>query len=277
MTSAVEEEYLLDRSPLGSSRLYVLHWLWQRLAGHLLHSSIPIAENMKIADIACGTGIWLIDLAKELKESNTYVQLDGFDISAAQYPPSALLPSNVKLDILDIFESIPEKLRGQYDVIHISLLCLVIRDGDPRSVLDNLLTLLKPGGYIQWKENDFSEIYCTSTSPDISANDLKNLRKWVYEVPLKRFPNFKWIRQLSSIFQERGITILEDQLLNPEADIAYAWTLMHMDGMKELVNVAAGGSKEGMELHRRAVREVQQGACLSMMLVNVVGRKAGGD
>ncbi|KAJ8059161.1 hypothetical protein OCU04_012135 [Sclerotinia nivalis] len=277
MTSAVEEEYLLDRSTLGSSRLYVQHWLWQRLVGCLLHPSIPIKENMKIADIACGTGIWLIDLAKELKESNTCVQLGGFDISAAQYPPSTLLPSNVKLDILDIFESITEELIGQYDVIHISLLCLVIRDGDPRSVLDNLLTLLKPGGYIQWKENDFSAIYCTSTSPDISTNDLNNLRKWVYEVPLKRFPNFQWIRQLSSIFQERGITILEDQLLNPEADIAYAWTLMHMDGMKELVNVAAGGSKEGMELHQRAAREVQRGACLSMRLVNVVGRKAGGD
>ncbi|CAD6445869.1 d765ac0a-58c1-485a-8da0-e412675a045b [Sclerotinia trifoliorum] len=277
MTSAIEDEYPLDRTILGSSRLYMQHWLWQRLAGNLLHSSIAIKENMKIADIACGTGIWVIDLAKELEESNTSVQLDGFDISAAQYPPSALLPSNVKLDILDIFEPAPEELRGQYDVIHISLLCLVIRDGDPRSVLDNLLTLLKPGGYIQWKENDFSEIYCTSTSADISTNELNNLKKWVYEVPLKGFPNFEWIRQLSSIFQERGITILEDQLIKPEADIAYAWTLMHMHGMKELVNVAAGGSKEAMELHRRAAREVQRGACLIMRLVNVVGRKAGGD
>lgn len=277
MTSAVKDEYLLDRSTLGSSRLYMQHWLWQRLAGHLLHPSIPIKEKMKIADIACGTGIWLIDLAREFRESSTYVQLDGFDISAAQYPPSALLPSNVKLDILDIFQPIPQNLRWQYDVIHASLLCLVIRDGDPRSVLENLLTLLKPGGYVQWKENDFSEMCCTSTSPDISTNDLNSLKKWVYEVPLKRFPNFEWIRQLRTIFQERGITILEDQLLDPEADIAYAWTLMHMDGMKELVNVAAEGSKEGMELHRRAAREVQRGACLSMRLVNVVGRKAGGD
>ncbi|EDO00055.1 hypothetical protein SS1G_02914 [Sclerotinia sclerotiorum 1980 UF-70] len=56
MTSAVKDEYLLDRSTLGSSRLYMQHWLWQRLAGHLLHPSIPIKEKMKIADIACGTG-----------------------------------------------------------------------------------------------------------------------------------------------------------------------------------------------------------------------------
>ncbi|KAI9642303.1 hypothetical protein NHQ30_009105 [Ciborinia camelliae] len=226
MTSSADTEYPLERDPLSSSRLYLQHYLWQRLVGHLLHPSIPIKEKAKIADIACGTGIWLLDLAKELARSNKWAQLDGFDISTTQYPPSALLPPNVKLDTLDIFEPIPEQLRGQYDVIHISLLCLVIRDGDPRPVLDNVLT---------------------------------------------------WIRQLRSIFQEREITILEDQILVPEAEIAYAWTLMHMDGIKELVKVAAGGSREGMELHRRAADEVRRGACVSMMLVNVVGRKAGGD
>ncbi|RAL66850.1 hypothetical protein DID88_007633 [Monilinia fructigena] len=277
MTLAAEQEYPLERNTSGSSRLYFQHYLWQRLLEHLLHPQIPIKEDIKIADIACGTGIWLLDLAKELANSNIRAQLDGFDISSAQYPPFGLLPSNVKLDILDIFEPVPQVLWEQYDVIHIGLLCMVICDGDPRSVLDNLLKLLKPGGYIQWKEVDFSEIYCTASSPDIPTDDLQRMRRWIYEVPLKKFPDFKWIRQLSSIFGERGMTILENQILNPEAEIAYAWTLMHMDGMKELVRVGASESREGMKLHQRAAEEVRSGACLSMMLMNVVGRKAGGD
>lgn len=49
---------------------------------------------------------------------------------------------------------------------------------------------------------------------------------------------------------------------------------MHMNGIQELINVAAGGSDEGIYLHRRAAQEVHKGACLSMMLVNVVGRRA---
>ncbi|QSZ29229.1 hypothetical protein DSL72_003741 [Monilinia vaccinii-corymbosi] len=142
MTSAAEKEYPLERSTMGTSRLYVQHYLWQRLLGHLLHPSIPIKENIKIADIACGTGIWLLDVAKQLADSNTSAQLDGFDISSAQYPPSGLLPSNVKLDILDIFEPVPEALWGKYDVVHIGLLCLVVRDCNPGPVLDNLLKLL---------------------------------------------------------------------------------------------------------------------------------------
>ncbi|TGO21545.1 hypothetical protein BPAE_0214g00160 [Botrytis paeoniae] len=265
MTSAAEEEYVLERSPLGSSRLYLQHWLWQRLVGHLLHPSIPIKEDIKIADIACGTGIWLIDLAKEFTKSKTNAQLDGFDISTNQYPNPALLPSNVKLDIMDIFKPVPERLRGQYDVVHISLLCVVIPGGDPRYVLDNVLTLLRPGGYIQWKEVDFSMIACKAATPDLSTSHLKELMRWM------------WIRQLSSIFQERGITILDDRLLEPEADIACAWTSMHMNGIKELVNVAGEGPRDVLELYGQAAQEVQKGAYVSMMLVNVVGRKAGGD
>ncbi|TGO49783.1 hypothetical protein BCON_0200g00120 [Botryotinia convoluta] len=276
MTSAAEKEYVLDRSPLGSSRLYIQNWLWQRLIGHLLHPSIPIKENIKIADIACGTGIWLIDLARELAKSKTNAKLDGFDISTNQYPNSALLPSNVKLDIMDIFEPFPAGFKGRYDVVHISLLCVVIPGGDPRYVLDNVLTLLKPGGYIQWKEADFSMMGCTAATPDLSTSNLKELIRWMYEVPLKKFSSFEWIRQLGSIFQEREIIVLDDQLLEPEADIVHAWTLMHMNGIKELVNVAGEGSRDVLELYRRAAQEVQRGTCISMMLVNVVGRKAGG-
>ncbi|ESZ91011.1 hypothetical protein SBOR_8615 [Sclerotinia borealis F-4128] len=289
MTSTTEEEYPLDRSPLGSSRLYTQHFLWQRLIGHLLHPDIPIQENMKIADIACGTGIWLLDLAQQLSKSNTPAQLDGFDISTAQYPPSELLPPNLTLQTLDIFKPIPHAWRGQYDVIHIALLCLVIRDGDPRSVLDNLLTLLKPGGYIQWKEVDFSMMHITSYNPGISTCELSKLKQWIYEVPLKKYPDFDWIRHLSTIFHERDLTILSEQIVIPEAEITYAWNWMHMDGIQELItvhvnanaNIAAGGSRERegererelLELHRRAKEEVRGGACLVMALVNVVGRK----
>ncbi|KAF7917597.1 hypothetical protein EAE99_009263 [Botrytis elliptica] len=277
MTSAAEEEYVLERSPLGSSRLYLQHWLWQRLIGHLLHPSIPIKQDIKIADIACGTGIWLIDLAKELARSKTNAQLDGFDISTNQYPHSALLPPNVKLDIMDIFKPVPERLRGQYDVVHISLLCVVIPGGDPRYVLDNVLTLLRPGGYIQWKEVDFSMMACKAATPDSSTSNLEELTRWMYEVPLKKFTSFEWIRQLSSIFQERGVTVLDDRLLEPEADIVCAWTSMHMNGIKELVNIAGEGSRDVLEKYGQAAQEVQKGAYISMMLVNVVGRKAGGD
>jgi len=196
------------------------------------------------------------------------------------YPPPGCWPANVDLDTLDIFKPVPEALRGQYDVVHIRLLCLVIPNGDPTPVLDNILTLLKPGGYIQWDESDFSRIYCPSSNPELVCTNLEEMREWVYRVPLSGLggvSNFKWIRELGKIFQSRDIDIIEDGLFAHEDDptYAYAWTTMHMMGLGELVSVAGKGSKEVHELLERAAGEARHGGSFNMNLVSVVGRKAG--
>ncbi|PQE31078.1 umta methyltransferase family protein [Rutstroemia sp. NJR-2017a WRK4] len=292
MATASKDDYPLERSFLGASRLYFTHWLWDKLLGHLLHPSIPRTNDMRVADIACGSGypqtgdnnpcrIWLLDLAKELSKSKISAQLDGFDISTKMYPPPITLPTNVRLDTLDIFQPIPEALRGWYDVVHIRLLCLVIPNGDPRPVLDNILTLLKPGGYIQWDDSDFGNIYCPSSNPELKCTNLEKEREWIYKVPLSRLggiSNFKWISELEHIFQSRDIAVIQDGLFAQDDDIAYshAWTIMHMMGLEELASASGEGSKEVHELLERAAEEVRQGGSFNMDLVSVVGRKAGG-
>lgn len=82
--------------------------------------------------------IWLIDLAKEYP----HVQCDGFDISSEQYPASGWLPSNITLSILDIHKPVPKHLRGQYDVVHVGLLVLVVAKDDPTPIVENLMALL---------------------------------------------------------------------------------------------------------------------------------------
>ncbi|EDO04614.1 predicted protein [Sclerotinia sclerotiorum 1980 UF-70] len=93
-------------------------------------------------DFQASTRIWLIDLAKELAENYPSAQLQGFDISTAQFPPKGWLPKNVILDTLDILKPIPDSLREQFDVVHTGYLCLVVENGDPFPILDNLLALL---------------------------------------------------------------------------------------------------------------------------------------
>lgn len=82
--------------------------------------------------------IWLLDLAKE----HPGIQCDGYDISTDQYPASGWLPPNVSLSTLDIHKPIPTQLRGQYDVVHVGLLVLVVEHDDPGPLLDNLMALL---------------------------------------------------------------------------------------------------------------------------------------
>jgi hypothetical protein len=68
--------------------------------------------------------------------------LDGFDISDYQFPHKSLLPSNIKLAIMDSFGEVPKELVGKYDVVHMRLWCCVITGGDPSQLILHAITLL---------------------------------------------------------------------------------------------------------------------------------------
>jgi hypothetical protein len=88
------------------------HYLWKQRQGFLVHPSIPIhTGSLKIADIGTGTGIWLLDLASTIPSST---QLHGFDVDLSQCPPKEWLPSNVSMQLLNIYEEVPEELQEQY-------------------------------------------------------------------------------------------------------------------------------------------------------------------
>ena len=98
---------------------------------------------LRIADIACGTSIWLRHVSHLLPPSSI---LDGYDISLSQCPPQQWLPPNVRLREWDLFtEPYPDML-GVYDVVHVRLLFVVVREGNPGEILESLKRLLKPGG-----------------------------------------------------------------------------------------------------------------------------------
>lgn len=86
--------------------------------------------------------IWLISLADSLR--NTDIKLTGFDISSAQFPSREWLPNNIELKLLDITkkEDFPTELRGRFDVVHVGLLVMAVRDNDPGPIIEGLMTLL---------------------------------------------------------------------------------------------------------------------------------------
>ena len=94
----------------------------------------------------------MVELAKISPQ--TY-RLDGYDISDASFSSADTLPSNVTLNVGDFKTPFPEHLHGQYDLVNIRLVISIMGEGVWESTLRNALTLLKPGGAIQWVEGDF--------------------------------------------------------------------------------------------------------------------------
>ena len=79
------------------------------------------------------------ELTRELPGS---AQLDGFDISDAQFPPKSWYPENVSLSKLDIFKPLPEELKGKYDVVHLRYFMTIAKDHTVQTVVDNLNAML---------------------------------------------------------------------------------------------------------------------------------------
>jgi SAM-dependent methyltransferase len=194
-SSAPSAGYVLNRDYAASTRLNCQFFLWKEELGFNLHPSVDIPQSgSRIADIATGTAIWLLDLARSFPNS----RLDGFDISLEQCPPPDWLPGSVSLNQWDVFSPVPSALKGQYDMVHIRLALLVVRYNDPRPILRNVLELLKPGGYLQWDELNVFEANVASTNP---ATDTEKFQRAQELTDLSRL---EWVRELRGIIEQSG-------------------------------------------------------------------------
>ncbi|EHA22134.1 hypothetical protein CBS63078_3260 [Aspergillus niger] len=159
----------------SSARLHLQHLLYQNTLGYLLEPAVEKAvtaarQPLKIADLACGNGIWLIDLHAQLAKNNITAQLDGFDINPVNFPAAAYLPASISLQQLDVLaKPLPENLLGAYDVVHIRAFASIVPDSNLAPILSVASSLLKPGGYLQWEENRGDLFLVEAPAPEIST------------------------------------------------------------------------------------------------------------
>lgn len=265
--------YMLGRSYAAASRLNFQHYLWKESLHFSLHPSISIPTDARIADVATGTAIWLIDVAREYSTA----KLDGFDINTSQAPPKQWLSPNFTLKTWNVFDPVPESMIGVYDVVHVRLLVLVVQNSDPRHILRNLLRMLKPGGYIQWDELNYPGTHVRTSNSSLHTPALHELREMVYS----RGRN-DWTLQLPDFFAEQGLLDTMIYHFQDPPELARA------NGEQHLLTMEEFGSSLAETDHREEAtkifsliqdvgQEVLNGAALSMPRVVCVGRKASGE
>ena len=85
------------------------------------------------------TSIWATEVSHELPQS---ALIDGFDVSAAQYPHRSWLPKNVHLHVHDAFAPFPPDRIGMYDIVHLRFFFTLLDPENVQGMLENLMTLL---------------------------------------------------------------------------------------------------------------------------------------
>ncbi|CAG8979354.1 hypothetical protein HYALB_00002480 [Hymenoscyphus albidus] len=262
--------YMLDRTHAAACRLNLQFYLWKDAIGFNIHPSIPISKSCIIADVAAGTGAWLLDVARTLPNA----MLEGFDNDLSQAPHEKWLPSNTSMRHWDIFKDLPEDLVGRFDFVHVRLLVMVV-EGRPEGVIRNLLRMLKLEGYLQWDELDCVNMRVKKVDPAIQTPALDQLVKMSYANG-----RYNWTLELPKLMTEEGFLDVTMEHFDDKPELVRAFNEQHLLTMEEFALKLLKMGKEDaagkfFELIKDAYQEAVAGAAFCIPRIVCVGRKGG--
>jgi SAM-dependent methyltransferase len=256
--------------------------------GFLIHPTIPLlSPTLKIADIGAGTGIWLLDVAKSLPPT---CHLTGFDVSTSAFPPSHSLPPNVTFKIQDMALPFPASEIGTYDIVAVRFVSVATPRSEWALTIENLLTLLKPGGWLQWIDSCNFALYnsVAGTSRKACQEIYDGLEPFRDKEDLVIGMMMREQRNVRRTDMWRDLGFVEvhedvfstDRLQEPELKLRDKGTrnvlVCFLGCLEELTGVEGSGwSRERIEMVKKeAMREVDSGIYHTLDQVCIVGRKA---
>lgn len=270
------------------NRLDEQHFFTTKTLGFLIHPNIPITSpTLKIADIGTGTGIWLFDVAKSLPPT---CQLTGFDITSSAFPPPQTWPPNVSFKTQDMLLPLPAEEIGTYDIVAVRFVSSATTRTEWARAIENLIKLLKPGGWLQWIDS------CNFALYNSIAGTSRAACQEIYDglQPFRSKDDLViglMMREPSNTRREdvfRGLGLVDvhedvfstDKLQDPELQLRDKGTRnvlsCFIGCLEELVGVEGSGwSKERIErLREKAMGEIDRGVYHTLDQVCIVGRRA---
>lgn len=215
-------------------------------------------------------------MAQHLPPSTT---LDAIDISFGQFPPREWLPPNLSLRLVDMFRPPPPELHQKYDIIHIRHFVCVVKDNDPTPLLQNLLTMLKPGGWIQWDEWDVLNRHFTKTRPEGSQTCIDKLEDEFAEMR-RHTARPQWPPRLDEYFL---VANMRQTLMEKRLSSVSQLPFMHDLSLLVFQELIDGAESKGLigddkvrylrQLLGGATRESRNGAAWNLTRCMAVGQK----
>ncbi|KAL4963971.1 class I SAM-dependent methyltransferase [Aspergillus stella-maris] len=280
-TRQAKSDYLLKAVETDENeRLDIQHRMIQTMMGQqLLHPDIP-TNFERVADVATGNGTWLYDLKKALRKSGKEIpgtKYHGFDISSTLFPKQdSPQKSSADVDFTahDFYKPFPEEHLGKYDIVHARLLVLAIQLPDLKLAIENIMGLLKPGGYIQWEEYDFADQLARAPSCTM-ASTWDTILNWIAERGYSLTFTDSLTETLSSCgleiterkqFSTKGLPFSEDHKLT----LLYAF----YTGVPKVCLKIRGKTDEEIEtIVKRCLEEWEGGLLIDYYLSRVTARK----
>ncbi|GBB96171.1 hypothetical protein RclHR1_00270017 [Rhizophagus clarus] len=150
-------QYYLPNNVKDTDIMVINHFLSRYLFQSIFSAPIQdklSREDYKILDVGCGPGTWLLELAT-VNKSPKYYGIDLFPIY-----PSEIKPDNVEFRQGDVLKGLPYS-DNTFDYVHQGNMLSVFTFEEWHSVIQELIRVCKPGGYIEFTEPELA----TNTGP----------------------------------------------------------------------------------------------------------------
>ncbi|KAG9301178.1 hypothetical protein G9A89_012561 [Geosiphon pyriformis] len=127
---------------LNKSNFFIKHFMKGNF-GSPIEKLLMTGSQVKVLDVGCGTGNWILEMAK----SYPHVKFYGIDISPIF--PTESLPANVHFLKCNILDGLPFE-DDAFDFVHQRLLSAAFTQNQwENEVINELLRLVKPGGWVE--------------------------------------------------------------------------------------------------------------------------------
>lgn len=296
MANSTMDKYTADafwasRNFRGSARLHLQHILFQNTLGYVLEPRIQkhfsSAKTIRVADLACGNGVWLSDLADELSaQGGVTAELEGFDKNPVNFPAAKFLSSSINLKELDVLANpLPQELIGVYDVVHVRAFSSLIHKGDIGALISTVLSLLKPGGWFQWEETRVDDWQAEAPGAGVSKAFCDSILSLIMAGGKARGDTYDFLSRLEPLIKEQGLVDVEVLHATKKGRDYKAWTEDYLEVWEDLVPYfptlatapdAPMSREKYTELFDGAVAETENGVVVHTgSIVTVVARKPG--
>ncbi|KAF9999085.1 hypothetical protein BGZ79_007285 [Entomortierella chlamydospora] len=144
--------YMLPNDLAESDRLDAQHYIVRYMFKGNYNVRLDRNSNIKILDVATGTGVWALEMAHEFPKASVY----GIDLSPIYPTPetsSRVVPPNCYFQLCNVLDGLPFP-DNYFDFVYQRLLVYALTPAQRKQVNTELLRVLKPSGHIQLVESD---------------------------------------------------------------------------------------------------------------------------
>lgn len=187
--------YALPKDPREVQRQDFQHFI---IRNSLLSNYLaPLSQPRSILDVGCGTGRWAMEMAAEFPQASVV----GIDLVRPESATSLghgleQQPHNVTFIEGDILEGLPFA-PASFDFVYMRFLFMAIPAKRWAAVLDDLIRVTRPGGWIESVETWMT---VSDTHPALRA-----ITEWITELVRRRGMDPVIARKIPEMMRSRGL------------------------------------------------------------------------